>query len=214
MTVQASNGYNGHAAGNGQSTDPYAAVAHPSSYSAHASSNAAPPAASGNYAMTADEYRQKHDLIVQGYNCPDPVQTFEGAGFSRDILDEVSSERPGWLLRSRLAWKVIEFLRTWGYGVWEHIDLWNFERGLMSLASSHHGCLHGCPLPSWLHGHALRQARDRSLWCLKRLQGCEAVSKLAASSHKWTAYCGSHWIKGKAFLLLLYSRRALSFSRP
>ena len=105
LCLQASNGYNGHAAGNGYSADPYAAVAQPSSYSAHASSNAYPPAASGNYAMTADEYRQKHDLIAQGDNCPDPVQTFEGAGFSRDILDEVSSEKPvisaekpGWLL--------------------------------------------------------------------------------------------------------------------
>jgi len=53
-----------------------------------AGSYGATPAA-GNYTLSADEYRKKHDLTVVGDNCPDPIQEFSAAGFTLDILDEV-----------------------------------------------------------------------------------------------------------------------------
>lgn len=40
-------------------------------------------------AMSAADYRKKHDLTVTGDGVPDPFQTFEAAGFPRDILDEI-----------------------------------------------------------------------------------------------------------------------------
>lgn len=48
---------------------------------------------SGNYALTADEYRRQHDLTVAGEGAPDPIQDFASAGFTADILDEVSRPR-------------------------------------------------------------------------------------------------------------------------
>ncbi len=39
--------------------------------------------------MSASDYRRQHDIIVQGDNVPDPLQTFESVGFPPDILDEV-----------------------------------------------------------------------------------------------------------------------------
>ena len=39
--------------------------------------------------MSAQAYRQQHGLLVQGRDVPDPFQTFESAGFGRDILAEV-----------------------------------------------------------------------------------------------------------------------------
>lgn len=45
------------------------------------------------FALSADEYRRKHDLTVVsrgGPPPPDPLQTFESAGFSDDIMREVS----------------------------------------------------------------------------------------------------------------------------
>lgn len=44
---------------------------------------------SSSFAMSAQEYRQQHGLLVQGRDVPDPFQTFESAGFGRDILAEV-----------------------------------------------------------------------------------------------------------------------------
>ena len=44
--------------------------------------------------LPALEYLAAHDLTVHGNgqndNVPEPMQTFESAGFPRDILDEVS----------------------------------------------------------------------------------------------------------------------------
>lgn len=40
--------------------------------------------------MSAEEYRRKHDLVVTGDNAPDPIQDFQSAGFTPDILEEVS----------------------------------------------------------------------------------------------------------------------------
>ena len=50
---------------------------------------AAVPAARQNFAATADAYRAEHGLIVQGEGVPDPLQSFESAGFSAPIMDEV-----------------------------------------------------------------------------------------------------------------------------
>ena len=41
------------------------------------------------YTLSAEEYRAKHDLTVLGDNAPDPIQDFQSAGFTPDILDEV-----------------------------------------------------------------------------------------------------------------------------
>ena len=68
------NGYGGHGASNGH--------AQHQSY--------APSAAAGTYALSAEEYKAKHDLTVIGDNAPDPIQDFQSAGFTHDILDEVS----------------------------------------------------------------------------------------------------------------------------
>lgn len=78
--MQGANGYgsygNGHqAAGNG-----------------YGQSNAYPEPRGGNFDLSADEYRRQHDLTVMGDNVPEPFQTFESAGFTQDILDEVALE--------------------------------------------------------------------------------------------------------------------------
>jgi superfamily II DNA/RNA helicase len=39
--------------------------------------------------LPASEYRRQHDLVVEGANAPEPMQTFESVGFPRDILDEI-----------------------------------------------------------------------------------------------------------------------------
>ena len=39
--------------------------------------------------MSADDYRSKHDLIVQGQGVPDPIQSFDATGFQPGIMDEV-----------------------------------------------------------------------------------------------------------------------------
>ena len=43
----------------------------------------------GNFAQSADGYRAEHGLVVEGEGVPDPLQTFESAGFSAPIMDEV-----------------------------------------------------------------------------------------------------------------------------
>jgi hypothetical protein len=53
------------------------------------------PQGSHNFPLTTEEYRQEHSLVVEGdrYSgepVPEPLQTFESAGFPRDILDEVA----------------------------------------------------------------------------------------------------------------------------
>ena len=55
----------------------------------------APPHAFGDtsgFPMSADEYRRTHDLVVSspGGTVPEPLQTFEAAGFTPDIMREVS----------------------------------------------------------------------------------------------------------------------------
>lgn len=45
--------------------------------------------AANNGPLSADEYRRKHDLNCTGGDVPEPIQTFEAAGFPREILDEV-----------------------------------------------------------------------------------------------------------------------------
>ena len=40
-------------------------------------------------AMSADDYRRKHDLVVQGQGVPEPIQSFDAAGFAPGIMDEV-----------------------------------------------------------------------------------------------------------------------------
>ena len=39
--------------------------------------------------LSLSEYRRAHDLIVEGADVPEPMQTFESVGFPADILDEV-----------------------------------------------------------------------------------------------------------------------------
>lgn len=59
---------------------------------AHAANHyGATPAARQNFAASADAYRAEHTLIVQGDNVPDPLQSFDSAGFSGPIMDEVFS---------------------------------------------------------------------------------------------------------------------------
>ncbi len=52
------------------------------------------PVGNHTFELTADEYRRKHELTVTGDSTdravPDPLQTFESAGFPRDIMDEVA----------------------------------------------------------------------------------------------------------------------------
>lgn len=50
---------------------------------------AQPSAGAGD--MNPEEYRREHDLTVMGDNVPPPIQSFEAAGFTPDILDEVPS---------------------------------------------------------------------------------------------------------------------------
>lgn len=40
-------------------------------------------------ALSSDDYRRKHDLIVQGQAVPEPLQSFDAAGFTSGIMDEV-----------------------------------------------------------------------------------------------------------------------------
>ena len=57
---------------------------------AHAANHyGAVPAAQQHFAASADAYRAEHTLIVQGDNVPDPLQSFDSAGFSAPIMDEV-----------------------------------------------------------------------------------------------------------------------------
>lgn len=51
------------------------------------------PAIEQNFALTAEQYRAEHSLVVQGDRVPDPLQTFESAGFSSNIMDEVLFNR-------------------------------------------------------------------------------------------------------------------------
>ena len=55
----------------------------------HANGYASNGVSRSNFAMSAQAYRQQHGLLVQGRDVPDPFQTFESAGFGRDILAEV-----------------------------------------------------------------------------------------------------------------------------
>ena len=87
MQVAHSNGYD---MSNGYHTKDSYAAEEPS-YAPASNGNAYPPATDAAYELSADEYRRKHDLTVQGDSCPDPIQTFEGAGFTADIMDEVLS---------------------------------------------------------------------------------------------------------------------------
>ena len=47
------------------------------------------PASQQSFAMSCEAYRAEHQLIVQGDRVPAPLQTFEAAGFSGNIMDEV-----------------------------------------------------------------------------------------------------------------------------
>ena len=49
------------------------------------------PAGRQNFALSVDEYRREHGLVVQGASVPDPLQTFDSVGFPPNIMDEVSS---------------------------------------------------------------------------------------------------------------------------
>jgi ATP-dependent RNA helicase DDX5/DBP2 len=51
------------------------------------------PASEQSFALTAEQYRAEHGLVVQGDRVPDPLQTFESAGFSSNIMDEVLYNR-------------------------------------------------------------------------------------------------------------------------
>lgn len=93
-----------------------------------AGSYGATPAA-GNYNLSADEYRKKHDLTIVGDNCPDPIQEFSAAGFTPDILDEVPPAKlsphmgwshpcsathysyPSYLCRPLILWGCLRFRR-------------------------------------------------------------------------------------------------------
>ena len=39
--------------------------------------------------MSPDDYRREHDLVVQGQAVPEPIQSFDAAGFTAGIMDEV-----------------------------------------------------------------------------------------------------------------------------
>lgn len=39
--------------------------------------------------MSTQAYRAEHGLVVEGDNVPDPLQSFDSAGFSAPIMDEV-----------------------------------------------------------------------------------------------------------------------------
>jgi len=39
--------------------------------------------------LSAEEYRRKNDIKVEGSNVPDPLQTFDSVGFPKDISQEV-----------------------------------------------------------------------------------------------------------------------------
>ena len=60
---------------------------------AHANGNGnaslALPASQQSFSMSCEAYRAEHQLIVQGDRVPVPLQTFEAAGFSSSIMDEV-----------------------------------------------------------------------------------------------------------------------------
>lgn len=55
----------------------------------YAQASYGPSGGSATYSLSAEEYRRKHDLTVMGDNTPDPIQDFQSAGFTQDILDEV-----------------------------------------------------------------------------------------------------------------------------
>ena len=65
-------GYDSHGASNGYGQQAYG-----------------PQGGVATYALSAEEYRAKHDLTIMGDNAPDPIQDFQSAGFTPDILDEV-----------------------------------------------------------------------------------------------------------------------------
>lgn len=47
------------------------------------------PASQQSFTMSCESYRAEHTLVVQGDRVPAPLQTFEAAGFSSSIMDEV-----------------------------------------------------------------------------------------------------------------------------
>ena len=84
MTVdilQASNGYGGSSAPYSNGYGSSAAADGPKAHSL--------PADRQTFASTADEYRQREGLRVEGQDVPDPLQSFDSVGFPRAIMDEV-----------------------------------------------------------------------------------------------------------------------------
>lgn len=49
------------------------------------------PASQQIFSMSCEAYRAEHGLVVQGQSVPAPLQTFEAAGFSENIMSEVYS---------------------------------------------------------------------------------------------------------------------------
>ena len=80
LLLQQANGYAGS----------YAAPAQANGH-AHGSGHyaAAAPSSRQNFAQSADAYRAEHSLVVQGDSVPDPLQSFESAGFPAPVMDEV-----------------------------------------------------------------------------------------------------------------------------
>lgn len=73
------------------STNGYAANGAVSHANGHTNGNAAHVLPSGqqNFTMSCAAYRAEHGLVVQGDSVPEPLQTFEAAGFSSNVMDEV-----------------------------------------------------------------------------------------------------------------------------
>lgn len=75
-------GYNSQANG-------YGGYAAPAQTNGHSNHYGAVPSSTQNFALSTQAYRAEHGLIVEGDNVPDPLQSFDSAGFSAPIMDEV-----------------------------------------------------------------------------------------------------------------------------
>ena len=67
----------------------YGGYAAPAPANGHSNHYGSVPSARQNFSMSTEAYRAEHGLVVEGEGVPDPLQSFDSAGFSGPIMDEV-----------------------------------------------------------------------------------------------------------------------------
>eukprot|EP00240_Pyramimonas_obovata_P002263 CAMPEP_0118931114 /NCGR_PEP_ID=MMETSP1169-20130426/7566_1 /TAXON_ID=36882 /ORGANISM="Pyramimonas obovata, Strain CCMP722" /LENGTH=523 /DNA_ID=CAMNT_0006873573 /DNA_START=71 /DNA_END=1638 /DNA_ORIENTATION=+ len=88
-----------------------------------------------------DEYRKKHDMTVEGSNCPDPFMSFEDASIPPDIMSEVA--RAGFAAPTPIQ------AQSWAVAV--------TGRDVVAIAKTGSGKTFGYMLPGFLHVRATQK---------------------------------------------------------